>query len=827
MNDNSLKQGEEKVWRKRYTRKVVPVLCIAFLMHILAHTYVFGSWGTNTVDSVVGVGKYSSIGVGTSGAVYISYYDNTNRDLKYATNVSGSWVTSTVDSVADVGKYSSIGVGTSGAVYISYYDDTNCDLKYATNVSGLWVTSTVDSVADVGEYSSIDVGTSGAVYISYYDDTNGDLKYATNVSGSWATSAVDSVADVGKYSSIGVGTSGAVYISYYDDTNGDLKYATNVSGSWVTSAVDSVADVGEYSSIGVGTSGAVYISYYDNTNGDLKYATNVSGSWVTSAVDSGVDVGKYSSIGVGTSGAVYISYYDDTNSDLKYATNVSGSWVTSAVDSVVDVGEYSSIGVGTSGAVCISYYDDTNGDLRYIVAPAPVATTGSVSGITTIAATLGGTVNANNGYATSAYYQYGATSGSYSGTSTTQSVSGTTNMAVNIGISGLTAATNYYYRIVAQGNGVMTYGSEASFTTSSSGGGEGGEEPVKEKLTINSTSPTNGATGISVNTTVSANLSMYVNGSTVTTDTFTVSSENGKAAGVVSVNGATVTFTSSGTLDYNTTYTAIITTRVQAANWAGTTMESDYSWSFTTVSAPTTPTPSPSPVISPSITPEVTPKATPVTTITPTPLPTVTATPTPTPIPGPSPLPTVSPEPLPSPSPIVKTRVYGYVYDAEGNPIDNISVNMVHNELSGSIETNSEGYYEFRVHDTGICTLTYEKGSYETSNVTITIVNEAEVKVEDITMESAAPTGMIYGYTVDSGSNDVGFVKLRFKGVNTKASETTTSDADGFFECGKLESDTYEITAAKKGFNKTKLKISIREGEENETEIVLKKKIKK
>ena len=171
MNDNSLKQREKKVWYKRYTRKVLPILFIVFLIHILVYSYVFGSWGTSTVDSVVGVGKYSSIGVGTSGAVYISYYDNSNRDLKYATTVSGSWATSAVDSVADVGKYSSIAVGTSGAVYISYYDDTNGDLKYATNVSGSWVSSAVDSVADVGEYSSIGVGTSGAVYISYYDDT--------------------------------------------------------------------------------------------------------------------------------------------------------------------------------------------------------------------------------------------------------------------------------------------------------------------------------------------------------------------------------------------------------------------------------------------------------------------------------------------------------------------------------------------------------------------------------------------------------------------------------------------------------------------------------
>ena len=79
------------------------------------------AWGTTTVDSTTSVntGQYSSIAVGTSGAVYISYYDVTGSNTMYATNVSGAWETTTVDSTtsADTGQYSSIAVGTSGAVY--------------------------------------------------------------------------------------------------------------------------------------------------------------------------------------------------------------------------------------------------------------------------------------------------------------------------------------------------------------------------------------------------------------------------------------------------------------------------------------------------------------------------------------------------------------------------------------------------------------------------------------------------------------------------------------------------------------------------------------
>ena len=585
------------------------------------------AWGTTTVDntSSLNTGEWTSIAVGTSGAAHISYSDVTNGYLMYATNVTGSWGTTTVDNTAFTGGYTSIAVGTSGAVYISYYNSTNSALMYATNVSGSWGTSTLDSAGDVGQFTSIAVGTSGAAYISYYANA-GALKYATNVSGSWGTTTLDSAtAGTGKWTSIAVGTSGAAYISYCDDTNRDLKYATNVSGSWGTTTVDntSSSDTGQYSSIAVGTSGAVYISYYNSPTDDLMYATNVTGLWGTTTVDSAVVGGLYTSIAVGTSGAVYISYQDNANGDLKYATNVSGSWGTTTLDSTGNTGRYTSIEVDTSGAVYISYYDVTRTALMYATnfIP-PTVTTGAASGVTTSSATLGGTVNAN-GWSTTAMFSYGAASGSYTGTSTTQSVSGESDTAVSIGISSLSSGTTYYYRIAANNAAGTSTGSEASFSTSSSGGG-GEPPPTRITLTVTSTSPSSGATGVGTNTVVTATFSDNMNGSTLTTDTFKLSSGGSSVTGSVSTNGNKATFTPSSSLTYDTTYTATITTGAQAANFAGTTLDSNYSWSFTTASAPIVPTPT----ATPSPTPVTTPTA--VSTATPTPVssPTPTITPT-------------------------------------------------------------------------------------------------------------------------------------------------------------------------------------------------------
>ena len=163
----------------------------------------------------------------------------------------------------------------------------------------------------------------------------------------------------------------------------------------------------------------------------------------------------------------------------------------------------------------------------------------------------------------------------------------------------------------------------------SDGGGDGGGG-VGVTLTVSSVSPSNGATGVAVDTTVSATFSLLMNGSNLSTSTFYLSKGGGKVSGVVSTNAKTATFTPSSNLAYSTTYTATVTRGASAANAVGTSLDSEYSWSFTTVSGGvSTPTPS----LIPTTTSIATPTATVTPTQTVTPIPTPTSSPTPTPIP--------------------------------------------------------------------------------------------------------------------------------------------------------------------------------------------------
>jgi hypothetical protein len=141
-----------------------------------------GPWGNMTIDSdppLGDLGKWPSQYMSGSDW-WGSYYDQTNGNLKvqYWLNGGASQGTTVPDSVGDVGQYTSIGVNSTGHVFISYYDVTNGDLKLAWNVTTTtWLNMTLDSVGDIGKFTSMKIDTFDRIHIAYYDQTNGDLKY--------------------------------------------------------------------------------------------------------------------------------------------------------------------------------------------------------------------------------------------------------------------------------------------------------------------------------------------------------------------------------------------------------------------------------------------------------------------------------------------------------------------------------------------------------------------------------------------------------------------------------------------------------------------------
>lgn len=95
---------------------------------------------------------------------------------------------------------------------------------------------------------------------------------------------------------------------------------------------------------------------------------------------------------------------------------------------------------------------------------------------------------------------------------------------------------------------------------------------------VTSTDPEDGDSDVAVNKVISVTFSSAMNAATVDSTTFRVKDATSYITGTVQLSGQTATFTPDVDLDYNTTYTASVSSSVQSSS--GVEMGDEYSWSF-------------------------------------------------------------------------------------------------------------------------------------------------------------------------------------------------------------------------------------------------------
>ncbi len=331
-------------------------------------------WVIHTVDSRVGAGRGTALGV-AGGLPTIAFRYDEGNDLSAARctdiDCSSPGIVD-VDTPGLVGKSPAIAILDDTPV-ISYYDATEGALKVARcfDASCSSSTNTIVEKGSVGEESSIAI-VGGLPVISYYDLANDALKVAYCRIPTCSTVDITTVDSAGGNHSSIADVGGLPLISYYVATDGDLRVAACDDVACTTATIttlDSAGDVGDYSSLAV-VSGLPTISYYDVTNRDLKVARCTDSACTAATfqvVDSPGDVGQFSSIVEAPDGFGWIAYYDLSLGDLKFADcDDAGcsSALIETVDSVDNTGKWASIAV-VSGTPAISYYDSTVDELRY------------------------------------------------------------------------------------------------------------------------------------------------------------------------------------------------------------------------------------------------------------------------------------------------------------------------------------------------------------------------------------------------------------------------------------------------------------------------------
>jgi len=326
---------------------------------VCVRTSTTAQWRLETIDAATAVWQ-GSLGIDAANGLHVGY--RRSDGVAYATNTSGQWAGTLIDGTAGASGDTSIAMGTTGAVHVSYKHSSSGALKHATNASGSWVISTIDAI---GFGSSIKVDSANRIHVSYRASppSGGFLAYAVNVNGSWTREFVTGWGGSAIHTALAIDATGAAHIAYADGSGiCAVGYTTNASGTWVGTVLTTNSQQCRAAIVldALGRAHVVYMQGFD-----LMYATNASGAWVTMSVDRLDWIGFPDvSIAMDLSGALHVSYQDH-NADLKYATNRSGSWLTSYVDARGSVGAGNAVKVDSNGAVHITYFDASNAKLKH------------------------------------------------------------------------------------------------------------------------------------------------------------------------------------------------------------------------------------------------------------------------------------------------------------------------------------------------------------------------------------------------------------------------------------------------------------------------------
>jgi len=206
-----------------------------------------------------------------------------------------------------------------------------------------------------------------------------------------------------------------------------------------------------------------------------------------------------------------------------------------------------------------------------LAAGPPQVTTGAASAVTASSATVGGTVNPA-GSSTSYAVEYGPTTAYGTTTASREAGSGTSDVAVSVDLTGLSASTEYHYRLRATNADGTTVGADRTFTT-------GAPAPARPSAT------TGGASSLTATTArVSATINPQGSPTSVVFD-YGTTSAYGSTTAPLDAGADSASRTISTTLRGLTARTQYHY-RVRASNAGGETVGADRTFTTTPPPAP-------------------------------------------------------------------------------------------------------------------------------------------------------------------------------------------------------------------------------------------------
>ncbi len=295
----------------------------------------------------------------------VSYFAAAEGDLKFSCRVGvGEWKSELVDEQGVVGEFVSMKFDPAGNAQISYYDQTNGDLKFASWTGSSWQTSVVDSQGDVGLVTSLDLDAQGQPVIAYLDRTNWTIKVAQRQNGKWQNWVIDDAltppgaeeTNIRAYYfvSMKVDPEGNIMIAYLNHRT--LQFARQTEGNWQIETIGDQGRTQHAGSLAIDRDGLPAISFYDRKQRCLKLARWKDDQWNVEIIETN-KVGPFSVLLFDLSNHPVLAYADEEWDDLRFSYWNGFSQFQMKLDYEGNVGFYNSMDIAPSGDAYVSYYD--------------------------------------------------------------------------------------------------------------------------------------------------------------------------------------------------------------------------------------------------------------------------------------------------------------------------------------------------------------------------------------------------------------------------------------------------------------------------------------